>query len=207
MQDVTLDIGGMRCDNCARSLTEALTALDGVANPRVSFALEEAQLDFDPNRTSLDVVLDAIVSAGFRAASRATVAEEPDSLGETLAEIEESESRRRRTRMQLGIGLSALIMLLGMGPGLAGLPDFPGRIWLVCSLGAIVQFHVGSEFHVGAWHAARRGSTTMDTLVSLGSSVAFFYSFAVLVCRPSSRQVPIRDTYTTGTQNWYRRAS
>jgi Cu+-exporting ATPase len=178
--EITLDVKGMRCDNCARSLTDTLSALEGVAEPRVSFALEEAQLAFDPSKTTLGVILDAIGSAGFQAASQSNDSPERQEMLDELAETEEREAGRRQSRMQLGIGLSLLIMILGMGPGMLGLPDFPGRMWVLCALTAVVQFYVGLEFHIGAWHAARRRSTSMDTLVTLGSSVAFFYSFAVV---------------------------
>ncbi|MFP6654138.1 MAG: HAD-IC family P-type ATPase, partial [Myxococcota bacterium] len=178
--DITLDIKGMRCDNCARSLTETLEAISGVAQPRVSYALEQAQLILDPAKTTLADILAAIEAAGFQAASSSrSAAEEPDLVSD-LAAGEEREARQRRTRMQIGIALSLLIMGLGMGPKLVGLPDFLGRLWLLCALGAVVQFYVGFEFHRGSWHAARRGTTNMDTLVTLGSSVAFFYSFSVL---------------------------
>lgn len=170
--DITLDVRGMRCDNCARSLTDALTALEGVSEARVSYALEEAQITFDPTRVSVDSIVGAVGSAGYEAIRR--------SAQDELAESEERDALRRQSRMRIGIVLSLVIMALGMGPGMFGLPDFPGRLWIVCALGAVVQFYVGSEFHIGAWNAARNLSTNMDTLVSLGSSVAFFYSLTVL---------------------------
>jgi Cu+-exporting ATPase len=170
--DVTLDVRGMRCDNCARSLTDALTSLEGVSEARVSYALEEAQISFDPKRVSVDSIVGAVDDAGYEAIRR--------SAQDELAESEERDARRRQGRMRSGIALSLAIMALGMGPKIFGLPDFPGRLWIVCGLTAIVQFYVGSEFHIGAWQAARRVSTNMDTLVSLGSSVAFFYSLTVL---------------------------
>ena len=189
--DVTLEVKGMRCDNCARSLTETLSALEGVAEPQVSFALEEAQLAYDPSKTTLGVILDAIGSAGYQAASRSSDSPERQELLDELAEKEERDTAQRQSRMQLGIGLSVLIMALGMGPGMLGLPDFAGRMWILCGLTAIVQFYVGLEFHIGAWHAARRRSTSMDTLVTLGSSVAFFYSFAVLALDLDRTHFPV----------------
>ena len=170
--DITLDVRGMRCDNCARSLTDTLTALEGVSEARVSYALEEAQIAFDPTRVSVDSIVGAVGSAGYEAIRR--------SAQDELAESEERDALRRQSRMRIGIVLSLVIMALGMGPGMFGLSDFPGRLWIVCALGAVVQFYVGSEFHTGAWNAARNLSTNMDTLVSLGSSVAFFYSLTVL---------------------------
>jgi Cu+-exporting ATPase len=197
--DVTLDVRGMRCDNCARSLTDVLAGLEGVAEARVSYALEEALISFDPNRISADTIVDAVDSAGFEAhrrsgdaVSHANNANSAASNENTeLAESEERNALRRRNRMRLGIVLSLVIMTLGMGPRMLGFPDFPGRMWIVCGLAAIVQFYVGSEFHIGAWHAARRLSTNMDTLVSLGSSVAFFYSLTVLTLELDETLFPV----------------
>lgn len=43
-----------------------------------------------------------------------------------------------------------------------------------------VQFWIGADFYKGAYKSVRSGSANMDTLVALGSSVAFFYSLSVL---------------------------
>lgn len=184
--DLTLDVRGMRCDNCARSLKEALVGLEGVTEARVSYSLEEARIFFDPIQITPEKISDAIDAAGYEAHSRSS-----DSDAVDLAASEERDARRRRDRMRLGIILSLIIMTLGMGPGMVGLPDFPGRMWIVCGLAAIVQFYVGSEFHIGAWHAARRATTNMDTLVSLGSSVAFFYSLTVLALALDQTLFPV----------------
>ncbi len=39
-----------------------------------------------------------------------------------------------------------------------------------------IQFYVGARFYRGAWVVARHGSTDMNTLVALGTSVAYLYS-------------------------------
>ncbi len=188
-RELTLDVRGMRCDNCARSLTDVLAGLEGVGEARVSYALEEAQVSFDPVRISLERIVDAVDSAGYEAHSRSSDTSDADTA--ELAAREERDARRRRDRMRLGILLSLVIMALGMGPKMVGLPDFFGRMWIVCGLTAIVQFYVGSEFHIGAWQAARRATTNMDTLVSLGSSVAFFYSLTVLTLDLDRNHFPV----------------
>ena len=181
--DTVLDVSGMRCDNCARSIRDALTAFDGVHEANVSYALEEARLSIDPNRISIESLVEAIGAAGYTASPRTD--------RDALAEIEARDAERRRNRMWIGVVLSITIMGLGMGPGMFGLPDFPGRLWVVCALGAIVQFYVGLEFHLGTWNAARRGTTNMDTLVTLGSSVAYFYSVAVLALGLDASLFPV----------------
>ena len=53
--------------------------------------------------------------------------------------------------------------------------------WLFCALATPVQFYVGWDYYVGAYKSLRNGSANMDVLVAMGSSVAYFYSVAVLI--------------------------
>ncbi len=176
---LTLSVSGMRCDNCAASISSRLDALPGVAEARVSYSLEDARIRFDPDAVSPTALIEAVVAAGYaaRPASRST----SDERDAEAARLEENALADGRRRMWTGIVLSALTGLLGMGPARLGLPDFPGRLPLVAVLAAIVQFYVGRDFHRGAWRAARARTTNMDTLVSLGSSTAYLYSLTALV--------------------------
>ena len=176
---LTLAVSGMRCDNCAATISKRLDALPGVTESRVSYALEDARIRFDPAAVSPRALVEAVEAAGYNArlASRTG----PDKADAAAASREAVELADVRRRMWTGVGLSALIMFLGMGPAWLGLADFPGRLVIVAGLAAIVQFHVGRDFYLGAWRAARARTTNMDTLVSLGSSTAFFYSLGALV--------------------------
>ncbi|MCP4068484.1 MAG: heavy metal translocating P-type ATPase, partial [Phycisphaeraceae bacterium] len=169
----------MRCDNCAASVEKKLDALPGVSEARVSYALEDARIRFDPLVATPTSLIEAVEAAGYEARPRSEIASDEGTARATLREEEELADMRRR--MGTGIALSVLIMLLGMGPMRFGWPEFAGRLPLVATLSAIVQFHVGRDFHLGAWRAARARTTNMDTLVSLGSSTAFFYSLTALV--------------------------
>ncbi|MCA9992684.1 MAG: HAD-IC family P-type ATPase, partial [Anaerolineales bacterium] len=53
--------------------------------------------------------------------------------------------------------------------------------WLFLVLATPVQFYVGWDYYVGAYKSLRNGSANMDVLVAMGSSVAYFYSIAVLI--------------------------
>jgi Cu+-exporting ATPase len=53
--------------------------------------------------------------------------------------------------------------------------------WLFFALATPVQFYVGWDYYVGAYKSLRNGSANMDVLVAIGSSVAYFYSVAVLI--------------------------
>ena len=72
-------------------------------------------------------------------------------------------------------------MILSMAE-MVGIPlDFPGRLWLVAGLTTVVQVYLGKDYYVSAWKALKNRTANMDTLVALGSSVAYFYSLAILV--------------------------
>jgi Cu+-exporting ATPase len=170
-------VQGMRCDNCAASVKRRLVALPGVAEADVSYALEEARVRYDATRLDERVLIDEITAAGYEAHALASFA--PGHSDEDEEVDAEATAVLRRTT--LGIVLSLAIMGLGMGPAHLSLPDFPGRLGVIALLATVVQVEVGRPFHVGAWRAARNRTTNMDTLVSLGSNVAYVYSLAVLL--------------------------
>lgn len=88
----------------------------------------------------------------------------------------------KRRKLIVGGVLSTIIMVLSMAEMVLIPLDFPGRLWLVALLATPVQFWVvGCDFYVSVWKALKNRTTNMDTLVVLGSSVAYFYSLAVLL--------------------------
>ena len=62
---VHLDVRGMSCANCAGTVADAVESLDGVAAATVNVATDEARVRYDPDRTTLSAVYDAIDAAGY----------------------------------------------------------------------------------------------------------------------------------------------
>jgi len=56
----------------------------------------------------------------------------------------------------------------------------PWLLWLMFALATPVQFYVGWQYYVGAFKALRSGSSNMDVLIAMGSSVAYVYSLAII---------------------------
>ena len=179
---LTVGVGGMSCDNCARSIARHVSAVEGVVEARVSYALEDARIRFDPAKVAPARLLEAIGDAGYQV--------RPEHAEEREAD-EQAGLEAKRRRMFVGLGASAVIMFLGMGVPRLGLPDFPLRHETIAGLAALVLFWVGRDFHVGAWRALQARTTNMDTLVSLGACVAFFYSLAVLVVGADPARFPV----------------
>lgn len=67
MQTLTLNIGGMTCGGCVKSVTKVLEALDGVANAEVSLENANAAVTFDAGKIQADDLIEAVENAGFDA--------------------------------------------------------------------------------------------------------------------------------------------
>ena len=68
-----IDIQGMSCANCSKTIADALEALDGVGEVAINYATDEGTVVYDPAVTSLAVIYEAIEEAGYRP-ERATIA-------------------------------------------------------------------------------------------------------------------------------------
>lgn len=86
-------------------------------------------------------------------------------------------ARSLRQRFFVTLPLGAIVMVLSMVPAL----QFPGWQWVVGALSLPVVTWGAWPFHEAAFKAARHGSTTMDTLVSLGVTSASLWSYWALL--------------------------
>ncbi len=68
MQNVTLEISGMTCGGCVRSVGNVLTALDGVAKAEVSLEQRRAVVDYDPGKGGVEQLKRSVEEAGFEVA-------------------------------------------------------------------------------------------------------------------------------------------
>lgn len=160
-------VEGMTCAACANRIQRKLTKIDGVQTAQVNFATGRATVLHDS--LVVDEQLVAVI----------------ESLGYGIAAHDEAEDREAerehnlRLRLFVGAGLAAPAMLISMLPAL----HVAGWRWIVAALATPVVFWSGWQFHRAAVMNLRHGSTTMDTLVSLGSTAAWSWSMVVLVAQ------------------------
>lgn len=147
-----LEIEGMTCTACARRVEKNLNKLAGVT-AFVDFATEKAHLQLSPE-VSQAQLSDAVESAGYKVGSG------------------RSELQTLKPRLWVGVISASLTMLFGMVP----IFYFPGSQYLLWALATIVIGYVAYPFHKAALKNLRHFDSTMDTLVSLGSLVAYSYS-------------------------------
>ena len=121
-------------------------------------------------------LITAVTGAGYQAAVPATV--RADDVARRRA-AQAAELRRRRMSLATGAVLSAAVLVVAYGFGSAACAG-----WAQLALTLPVYAWTGAVFHRGAIEAARHRTTNMDTLVSLGATVAFGYSVIATIALP-----------------------
>ncbi|MDO7867878.1 heavy metal translocating P-type ATPase [Nocardioides jiangxiensis] len=157
---IELQIEGMTCASCANRIERKLNKLDGVT-ATVNYATEKASIAIAPEVTRQQLV-DAVEAAGYAVADASAPAAAP-AVSPGL-------------RVLLSAGLSLPVVLLAMVPAW----QFAGWQWVSFVLATPVVLWAGWPFHRAAFVNARHGTSTMDTLVSLGTLAAFGWSVFAL---------------------------
>ena len=180
---IHVDIQGMTCASCVGRVERKLRKIPGV-DPAVNLPLESARV-IVPEGVSDDQIVETINNAGYKAhlkngprAGAATDVSASDGGGQhTTPSMKGGFTDRIIYATILGVP----IFLISMFPAF----QFPNWGWVVAILTAPVAFWCAAPFHRAALINARHGSSTMDTLVSLGVVVAYFYSLAQLLMNPA----------------------
>ncbi|MEK7533713.1 MAG: heavy metal translocating P-type ATPase [Patescibacteria group bacterium] len=172
-------IQGMHCASCAVLINTVLQKQKGVESVNASFGAEKLSISFDPNVIPEEKVLGFGKSLGY-----SFVSEESRTEDEFKKE-RDAHIRELRNRTIVSFLLSSPIIAYYMAVHMFNLKHvhaimvgslFIDLNWIYLLMTIPVQFWVGWIFYRSAWTAFKVGSTSMDTLVVLGTSAAFFYS-------------------------------
>jgi Cu+-exporting ATPase len=179
--EIQLPIEGMSCASCVNRIERFLRKTPGVAEANVNLATEVATIRYLPEVAGLDELSRAIEAAGYevRHLPEPAAGERAGLLDEADAEAAE----RAREQRSLGWHAAVSIAVAAVAMGLMYLPGVPLTMeqmaWALLVPATFVQFWGGWRFYRAAWRAARHGSTSMDTLVVVGTSTAWAYSLVV----------------------------
>jgi Cu+-exporting ATPase len=174
--DVMLQIQGMTCASCVRRVEKALGRVEGVSEANVNLATEQAHVVFDPSRASLDNMRSAVEKAGYGigAIPDQTAPDVTAPPAEDAQEVDrqrEIDDLKRKWTVSLTVGvLMMALMYLPLSIPMNVLAP------LLLIAATIVQFWAGRPIYQAAWVAARHGGTNMNTLIAVGTSVAYAYS-------------------------------
>ena len=170
---VELAITGMTCASCATRIEKRLNKLDGVT-ATVNYATEKAKVTYGGDVTPDDLVA-AVEKAGYSA--RLPEPPRPENV-DAMADApdERDPVRALRQRLLVSTALTVPVIALAMIPAL----QFTYWQWSSLTLAAPVVVWGALPFHRAAWTNLRHGSSTMDTLVSMGTLAAFGWSLYAL---------------------------
>ncbi|RIK15956.1 MAG: cadmium-translocating P-type ATPase [Acidobacteria bacterium] len=170
---VDLAITGMTCASCSARIERKLNKLDGV-EASVNLATEKASVRF-PSALSVADIVAAVEKTGYGATPL-----EEDRGSRAPAMTHDVVSRGSlRLRMIVASALAAVIVVLHMVPPVADALGTTG-MWLQFVLTVPVYLWAAWPFHRAALVNARHLSSTMDTLVSVGTTAAMGWSVVAL---------------------------
>lgn len=171
---VDLSVGGMTCASCVARVEKKLNKVAGV-NASVNLATESAHVEL-----SAPVDPQQLVAVVEKAGYSATVTKVEDGAVEAMRKQEArhlAHAADLRRRLIVAVTLSVPLMVISM----VSAAQFYGWQWVVAALALPVVTWCAWPFHKAAFTNLRHGSTTMDTLVSLGVITATLWSLWALI--------------------------
>ncbi|KAJ7765481.1 Cu-transporting P-type ATPase [Mycena maculata] len=203
---ISLRIYGMTCGSCTNTVETGLSSVPGINSVAVSLATETCTVQFDRALIGPREMVDRIEEMGFDA----MLADHGDAT-QIASLTRTKEVLLWRSRLGWSATFAVPVFFLSMiGPHVPGVQGILGTqlfngIYLgdvlVMLLTTPAQFWVGANFYRSAWKSLKHRAATMDVLVMLGTSAAYFYSlisliFAMFNTTPDYRPALFFDTST-----------
>ena len=172
-EELRLNIAGMTCSACATSVEKIISNQPNVVSVSVNLALNKALIQVESiHEENIHSLIEAINQGGFEA-------ERPEktfSMSESAEEIVNIQSKKAILAIVLALPTLWLTMF---SSDLGEMASFDLRLTLAMLTTIPIYFWSGWEFHSNAWNSLKRGSTNMDVLIHLGTTVAFSWSTLV----------------------------
>ena len=173
------DVGGMGCAACSARVEKAVLEVAGVSSCSVSLLTNSMLVE---GTASDDAIVAAVENAGYSACKRKTKrkASEDDSLAD-------KETPVLLKRLIASFGFLILLMYLSMGHVMWNFPlplflqNNPALIGTLQMILAAIVMGINHKFFTNGFKGLIHRAPNMDTLVAMGSSASFVYSFYVLI--------------------------
>ena len=171
---LALNIGGMTCASCVHNVEEALRKVPGVLQAQVNLATEQATVGYLAGIATLDDFREYVTDAGY---SVEDVAGEDTDEEADLGRLARTREVKALARKVIIAGTVGAIVMVVMYIPLETLRLTSFQLNLILwTLATPVQFWIGATFYQSAWGALKHRTTNMNTLVAVGTSVAYGYS-------------------------------
>ena len=212
MHTQTYRVKGMHCASCSSIIERAFKKIDGVQSADVNYGTEKAKVSFDPSKTNPHDLSKHIEPLGYSLEVPVTAEEMGMSESEHAGHLGLNQSKKEKldevadmkTKVMVAIPL-AIFSIIVMGW------DILAQFGVVSVMSTVVSefvhhllpifatyvlFVVGKPYLLGFYRFLRYGKANMDTLIGIGTSIAFLYSFIITAFEEPLRQfINVEHTY------------
>lgn len=207
IREVQLKVFGLPSSSSATALEDVLRLLPGVSSAIVNLSTSRVTISHNPTLTGIRALVEATESLGYNA----LLADSDDNNAqlESLAKTREIQEWKRAFWYSLtfavpvfliGAFIPMMIPRIDCGSVLLFLPGLYLGDVICLILTFPVQFGIGKRFYISSYKSLKHGSPTMDVLVTLGTSAAFFFSVAAMavsvLIAPHTRPSTVFETST-----------
>lgn len=181
-------ISGMSCASCVTRVQNALQNVPGVVAARVNLAERTALVT---GCAAPEALLNAVAAAGYSAEA----IDNDIARRERQQQLAQTATRRFRWQAILALSVGIPVMIWGMFGDNMTVTATNRTLWLAIGwVTLVVMVAAGGHFYRSAWKSLLNRSATMDTLVALGTGVAWLYSMSVNLW-PQAFPTPARHLY------------
>jgi Cu2+-exporting ATPase/Cu+-exporting ATPase len=177
-----LKVNGMHCASCASIITKKLSALPSVESVSVNYGNEKAKIAYDENRVTLASLNEEVSKLGY---SLSEENEQP-----TSKNIDELDELKNKTAFILPIAVSVFVLMMWdiLARTTVWMPNLPIPMALFntisMALATVALFWVGKPYLLGVTRFAEHRIANMDTLIGIGTLVAYLYSAIITLLPP-----------------------
>lgn len=171
MKKVLLKIGGMTCSACSSGLEKYLNKQDGIESAAVNLVMNNANIEYDDEKLTLEQVEKFVEKAGF------------ESLGIDNFEKEETKKSNEKYKL-IGISVISILILYISMSHMVGLPvipflnmeTYPVNYAISLLVLTVVVLLFGVDILKNGYKNLIHKTPNMDTLVMIGVLASFAYS-------------------------------
>jgi len=169
MKKTTIKIQGMHCASCAINISHALEKEKGIKTANVNYALEEGQVEYDDSKISVDEIHKSVEDQGYKIVDQ-------DSHGDHHDHGDEK-SVMRSVAISAVFAVPVFVLAMFKIDIPVEIAGIGLSIWLQAIFTTIVVLWPGMQFHKAAIKQLKHLQASMDTLISMGTSVALVFSW------------------------------
>jgi Cu+-exporting ATPase len=190
---LSLSITGMTCASCVAVIEKTLAKVPGVYSATVNLSTEAATIEFDPASVGPNELVGAVQGAGYGATIHVEAGGLSSEGNDAQREAQQAHYEKQLFLCIMAFTLAIPAFLISMVPPFMErvplavaqlLTNTVGGSWdpmmvmkyMAFVLATPVQLWAGAQFYKGFWHALKRRTGNMDTLIAIGTSAAYFYS-------------------------------